>query len=119
MQRCARFLFATALLACGGAQPEAVVTTPAAEEPIAEERACFSGTTDNGVCEIFSAALEPLPALASHCIAAHGHWLEECPAEGRVGSCAGEGRRAFYYGVGLGSAQLRQACEAEGHSFSP
>jgi hypothetical protein len=104
--------------ACGAAPPPPVTATTARpDEPT--ERACFSGTTDNGVCEIFSAALEPLGALAAHCRQAHGQWLVECPTEGRVGTCAGEGRRAVYYGPSIGPTEARRACEGEGHVFTP
>jgi len=106
---------ALALVACGTAAPAPSATMPAS----ATERACFSGTTDNGVCEIFSAALEPLGALAAHCREAHGQWLVECPIEGRVGTCSGDGRRAVYYGASIGPVEARRACEAEGHAFAP
>lgn len=108
--------------ACGASQREPVVAPPPSiveEAPAAIERACFSGTLDNGVCEIFSAALEPLPALATHCRAAGGQWLDACPTDGRVGECSGEGRRAIYYGGALGEDALRSACESDGHTFTP
>ena len=83
------------------------------------ERACFTGSADNGVCELFSAATEPLSALAAHCREARGMWVIECPPEGRVGTCSGDGRRAVYYGPSIGDVELRRACEAEGHVFGP
>lgn len=111
---------ALALGACGGAQPPPDPPPTSAPPPVAQERACFRGTTENGVCEVFSAAREPLPPLASSCRAAGGQWLEACPEVGRVGSCTGqEGAHAIYYGVGIGSEALQQACEAEGHTFAP
>lgn len=113
-------LLAGVLSACGSAQPAPVVGSPPTIAPAARERACFSGTTDNGVCQVFSAAREPLPALASSCRTAGGRWITSCPDEGRVGSCTGaDGAHAIYYGLGLGSDALRSACEAEGHTFAP
>jgi hypothetical protein len=113
-----RMLVVVVLVACGGAPPP-TSTAPEVEAETATERACFSGTTENGVCEIFSAALEPLGPLAAHCREARGQWLVECPIEGRVGTCEGEGRRAVYYGASIGAIEARRACEAEGHAFTP
>ncbi len=108
------------VVACGSTPPPASTVDVHEEQSAAPiERACFTGTADNGVCEIFSAALEPLGPLASHCREASGQWLETCPTAGRVGTCSGEGRRAIYYGVGLGIDALQHACEAEGHTFAP
>lgn len=116
-------------LGCGGARtppadpPPAPAPAPTAEAPTPDaaplERACFTGSTENGVCEVFSAALEPLPALSAHCREAGGQWLETCPAAGRVGTCSGDGRRATYYGGALGPDAVRAACEREGHVFVP
>jgi len=115
-----RFVFVFVFVfACGGTPPPASTVEVHEEEAAPIERACFTGTADNGVCEIFSAALEPLGPLASHCRDAGGQWLDACPSEGRVGTCSGEGRRAIYYGVGLGIDALQHACEAEGHAFAP
>lgn len=117
-------LLALGLAACGGAHspPPATTTepdagTPAAPAPI--ERACFTGSTANGVCEIFDGSLEPLTALSQHCQSAGGTWLDACPAAGRVGTCSGDGRRAVYYGTGLTPETVRDACEHEGHTFVP
>ena len=121
MMRSLAASFVALVVACGSTSPahEATPIVEAEQEPTAIERACLTGSTDNGVCEIFSAALEPLGPLASHCHEAHGQWLETCPTAGRVGSCSGEGRRAIYYGVGLGTEALQRACAAEGHTFAP
>lgn len=122
--RALRLIVLVTLASCGGATPPPPATTAeadagpsTAEAPI--ERACFSGTPENGICEVFSAALEPLPALSEHCRAAGGTWLERCPDDGRIGTCSGEGRRAVYYGGTLGVDAVRDACEREGHTFTP
>jgi hypothetical protein len=111
--------------ACGGAQERASEPATATEEPAetdagAAQRACFTGTAEMGVCELFDEATEPLSVLSAHCARAGGTWrVDGCPTEGRVGSCAGEGRRAVYYGHGLTSEQLAEACAREGHTFAP
>ena len=116
-------LVVSLLVACGGPQAAPTTTTSQTESvPAATERACFTGSIDNGVCHVFSAAREPLSLVAAHCRATGGRWLETCPTEGRVGTCTGaEGDRATYYGLGLGVDATRHACEAEGegHTFTP
>jgi hypothetical protein len=127
MRAPARSIVVVLLAACGGAPPPAPVDTTreTTTDPVpatATERACFTGSIDNGVCHVFSAATEPLSLVAAHCRATEGRWLEACPTEGRVGTCTGpDGDRATYYGLGFGVEATRHACEAEGagHVFTP
>jgi hypothetical protein len=108
---------AALVVACGAPQSEGARPTSIAAS--ATTRGCFSGTPDNGACEVFSAAREPLSLVAAHCRASGGRWLDACPVESRVGTCTGDGQETVYYGPGLDRGELQRRCEAEGHTFAP
>ena len=116
-------LAALVALGCDGpretpAEPLPAETTTGGELAPPAHMACFSGSADNGVCELVYASVEPLARVEASCRRTGGRWIADCPSEGRIGSCTHDGHEGVYYGPPTSEAHLREACAAEGGTFA-